>query len=69
MEENAPHGQVNTNALPTAQDRKFFDLMRFVVTLGSHDKVAMIMVSHSQSVCKSCNEVHARLISFTFNYN
>lgn len=69
MEEKASHGQASTKGLPTVQDRKFFDLMRFVVTLGSYDKLAMIMASHSQSVCKSCNEVHVRLITFTFNYN
>lgn len=68
MEENAKRARVTTAGHPRASDEKFFDLMRFIVEMKSHNKTAIIMCSTSTHKCGSCGEAHVRLITFTLNH-
>jgi len=68
MEENEKPVRVTTAGQPRESDKKFFDLMKFIVEMKSSGKTAVIMCSTSTHMCGSCGEAHVRLITFTLNH-
>lgn len=70
MEEHEKHVRVTTAGHPRESDKKFFDLMRFIVQMDSSYRTAVIMCSTLKTVrCDGCGEARPRLITFTLNKN
>jgi hypothetical protein len=66
---NENPARVNTVGQPRDSDKKFFDLMRFIVVMEAHNKTALVMCSTLKTVrCDSCGEPRVRLITFALNH-